>query len=68
MTLYAVFHYLHSTDLIKSRDWRSLQHQEVKMKLITRFELATKSKTELYALLREVFNELVRSEADAMNA
>ncbi len=35
------------------------------MKLITRFELAAKSKTELYALLREVFNELVRSEPDS---
>lgn len=33
------------------------------MKLITRFELATKSETELYALLREVFNELARSES-----
>ncbi len=34
------------------------------MKLITKFELATKNKTELHALLREVFNELVRSEPD----
>ena len=33
------------------------------MKLITRFELAAKSETELYALLREAFNELVRSES-----
>lgn len=32
------------------------------MKLITRFELAAKSENELYALLREVSNELVRSE------
>jgi hypothetical protein len=32
------------------------------MKLITKFELAAKRKTELYALLREVFNELARSE------
>ena len=31
------------------------------MKLITRFELAAKSETELYTLLREVFNELARS-------
>jgi len=35
------------------------------MKLITRFELAAKSKPELYALLREVFNELARSELDS---
>ncbi len=34
------------------------------MRLITRFELAAKSKTELYTLLREVFNELARSEPD----
>ncbi len=32
------------------------------MKLITRFELASKSEAELYVLLREVFNELARSE------
>jgi hypothetical protein len=35
------------------------------MKLITRFELATKSESELYALLRGVFNELSRSEPDS---
>lgn len=35
------------------------------MKLITRFELAAKRETELYALLREVFNELARSEPDS---
>ena len=34
------------------------------MKLITRFELAAKSKTELHALLREIFNELARSNPD----
>ena len=34
------------------------------MRLITRFELAAKPRTELYALLREVFNELARSEPD----
>ncbi|MBL3619050.1 MAG: hypothetical protein JMN26_15130 [gamma proteobacterium endosymbiont of Lamellibrachia anaximandri] len=34
------------------------------MKLITRFELAAKSKAELHALLREVFNELAKSNAD----
>lgn len=32
------------------------------MKLITRFELAAKSKNELHAILREAFNELARSE------
>ncbi len=36
------------------------------MKLITRFELAAKSESELYALLREVFNELARSEPYTM--
>ena len=35
------------------------------MKLITKFELAAKSESELYALLREVFNELSRSEPDS---
>ncbi len=34
------------------------------MRLITRFELAEKPKTELYALLRNVFNELARSKPD----
>ena len=34
------------------------------MKLITRFELAGKSENELRSLLRECFNELVRSEPD----
>lgn len=31
------------------------------MKLITRFELASKSTSELHVLYREVFNALVRS-------
>lgn len=31
------------------------------MKLITRFELASRPKSELYALRREVFNILARS-------
>ncbi|MBV1929367.1 MAG: hypothetical protein KUG81_07650 [Gammaproteobacteria bacterium] len=31
------------------------------MKLITRFELAAKSKKELYGLHRKVFNELAKS-------
>jgi len=34
------------------------------MRLITRFELAAKNENELHGLLREVFNELVRSEFD----
>lgn len=35
------------------------------MKLVTRFELAAKNESELYAYLREAFNELARSEADS---
>ncbi len=35
------------------------------MKLITAFELAAKRESELYALLREVFNALSRSETDS---
>lgn len=31
------------------------------MKLVTRFELASKNENELYVLLRESFNELVKS-------
>lgn len=31
------------------------------MKLLTRFELAAKNKTELYVLLRQSFNELAKS-------
>lgn len=41
------------------------------MKLVSRFELAAKSKNELHALLREAFNELARSEPEThqrMNA
>ena len=34
------------------------------MKLITRFELASKNTSELHVLYREVFNALVRSEQD----
>ncbi|MES9970976.1 MAG: hypothetical protein ABW092_13160 [Candidatus Thiodiazotropha sp.] len=34
------------------------------MKLVTRFELAAKSKNELHAYLREAFNELARSEPE----
>jgi len=50
--------------LTKGRERHDLQKQEVKMRLITRFELAAKNKNELYGLLREVFNELARSEPD----
>jgi thymidylate kinase len=50
---------------IKGRERRGLQHQEVKMKLITRFELAAKNENELHAYLREAFNELARSEPDS---
>jgi len=45
----------------KGRDWRGLQNQEVKMKLVTKFELAAKSENELRKLLREAFNELAKS-------
>ena len=34
------------------------------MKLLTRFELAAKNKTELDLLLRESFNELAKSNAN----
>ena len=34
------------------------------MYLITRFELATKNERELYAILREAFNELAKSDID----
>lgn len=34
------------------------------MKLITRFELASRSTNELRRLLRDVFNELARSKPD----
>ncbi len=35
------------------------------MKLITQFELASKSKTELHSLYRETFNELVKSDKNS---
>lgn len=35
------------------------------MKLVTRFELAAKSKNELHTLLREAFNALAASEPDS---
>lgn len=34
------------------------------MKLITRLELAAKNERELYAILREAFNELAKSDAN----
>jgi hypothetical protein len=34
------------------------------MRLITKFELAVKPKTELYALLREIFNDLACSKPE----
>lgn len=36
------------------------------MKLITRFEIAAKNKTELHAILRNAFNELAQSEPNSM--
>jgi|GEM_PF-706500 len=47
---------------IKGRDRRGLQKPEVKIKLVTRFELAAKNENELRTLLREAFNELAISE------
>lgn len=45
------------------RPWQSRPpKQEVTMRLITRFELAAKSTTELRSLHKEVFNAMVRSE------
>jgi len=35
------------------------------MKLVTRFELAAKNKSELHGLLREAFNELAKSEPES---
>lgn len=35
------------------------------MKLITRFELTTKTEAELYGLLRKVFHELAKNDADS---
>lgn len=34
------------------------------MKLVTHFELATKDDSELYALLREAFNSLTKSDPE----
>lgn len=39
----------------------SQEKEETTMKLITHFELATRSTSELHALYREIFNALVRS-------
>jgi hypothetical protein len=35
------------------------------MKLVTRFELAAKNENELHFMLREVFNELAKSEPES---
>ena len=35
------------------------------MKLITRYELATKTEAQLYALLRKVFNDLASSQVNS---
>jgi hypothetical protein len=40
----------------------SQEKEETTMKLITRFELATHSTSELHVIYREVFNALVRSD------
>ena len=37
------------------------EKEETTMKLLTRFELATRSTTELHALYREIFNALVKT-------
>ena len=47
--------------LTKAAKGAASNSMEVQMKLITRFELAAKTKTELYALHRDVFNALVQS-------
>lgn len=36
------------------------------MRLVTRFEMATKNENELHGLLRNAFNELARSEPNTM--
>ncbi len=38
--------------------------QEVSMKLITTFELASRNEAELYSMLRATFNELAKSKPD----
>jgi hypothetical protein len=49
----------------KGREGRGLQHQEVKMKLVTAFELAAKNENELQGLLKQAFNALIQSEPDS---
>lgn len=44
----------------KGSDGRGLLQTEEMMKLITRFELASRSTNELHSLYREVFNALCR--------
>lgn len=50
---------------MKGRKGAASKHQEVKMKLVTRFELASKSKGELHALLCNIFNTLACSRLSA---
>lgn len=44
---------------------RGLLNKEEKMRLITRFELVSKSETELRGLLREAFNALAASDVNS---
>ena len=50
--------------LVRAAKVAAFNIQEFKMKLITRFELAANNENELYALLREAFNNLAKSDAD----
>jgi len=42
------------------------KQEEIMMKLMTRFELATKSTNELRGLYREIFNRLAGLQTDSM--
>ncbi len=53
--------YTSKTPHERSLMFTASEFQEDKMRLITRFELATKNKTELQGFLREMFNELAKS-------
>jgi len=61
MTIGAVYHPPSQVRPYKRSQRCGLQPMEVKMKLITTFELAAKNKTELQALYKEVFNDLAQS-------
>lgn len=55
----------HISGLIKDRDGHGLQiKRRETMRLITRFELASKNKNELHVILRQAFNELAKSTAN----